>query len=150
MEENGGKLRVSPLSIYAGLIIKFINDKVSAALVTFSQMSHGHHLSNVDATSPSHEAHNILSSPELVASLSKIRFQEVKDMLKHIDAAMITLGLAFYRFYLENNTYHTWLEGHLRAASITHAKPSVIKRSLSITFPLIFPLFWPHHCFHSI
>lgn len=135
MEENGGKLRVSPLSIYAGLIIKFINDKVSAALVTFSQMSHGHHLSNVDATSPSHEAHNILSSPELVASLSKIRFQEVKDMLKHIDVAMITLGLAFYRFYLKNNTYHTWLEGHLRAASITHAKPSVIKRSLSITFP---------------
>lgn len=135
MEENAGKIRISPISIYAGLIIKFINDKVSAALVTFSQMGHSHHLSNANAASPSREVHNILSSPELIANISKIKFQEVKEMLKYIDMAMMTLGLAFYKFYLDNKVYRIWMDGHLCAASITQAKHSVVKKSLSFIFP---------------
>lgn len=135
MEENAGKIRVSPISIYAGLIIKFINDKISSALVTFSHMGHNHEHHIPDAANHSQKVRSILTSPEVVENLSKIKFQEVKDMLKHIDTAMMTLGLAFYQFYLDNKVYNSWIEGHLSAASLTPAQPSVIKKALSFIFP---------------
>ncbi|TNJ28887.1 hypothetical protein GMRT_15307 [Giardia muris] len=98
--------RVSPMSIFSGLLIRFLSDRFGASLSSLTMTQH-----------------------------YKLKFTALKTLLGNLDTVVTSLGNNFFSYYLGNGFLHSWLaDGHERRID-SLSQIYKLRRALAFLFP---------------